>query len=320
MVKNTEDGHTPAGHTRLKGHLPVMGIFATMSVYDLLDIALVSVLIYGVYLLFSRTRAARILSGVAAVGVVYLIARQFELRLTVAILQAFFAVIIIALIVIFQDEIRRLFERIGDRRWLGKARDWRKGASVLVERRIQTLVDTTHDLAEQRIGALIVIEGASDVASLVSGGIELNGYMSESIIKSIFDPHSQGHDGAIVISGDLIRRFACHLPLATEAAKISEFGTRHAAGLGIAERTDALCIVISEERGTVTVARAGDIAILENPAALAGVLREFYQSTEGFEAVGWTSGLFFRNLAPKFVSVCLAILLWILVVLLPPGD
>jgi uncharacterized protein (TIGR00159 family) len=260
------------------------------------------------------------LIGLAAIGVVYLLARQLELRLTLTILQAFFAVIIIALIVIFQDEMRRLFERIGNQRWFGKQGRWEKGAISSVERRIQVLVDTVTDLAGQRIGALIVIEGTNDVASMLTGGIILKGQLSESIIKSIFDPHSQGHDGAIVISGDLIMRFASHLPLSTEITKIQTLGTRHAAGLGIAERTDALCIVVSEERGTVGVARTGELVILENPAALSSSLREFYESTEKETAVVWTRGLLTRNLIPKLVSICLAIFLWIIVVLSPSGE
>ncbi|MFH1374767.1 MAG: diadenylate cyclase [bacterium] len=297
-----------------------MGLFDQVRLLDALDVALVSTLIYAVYSLFSRTRTARMLIGLAAIGVVYLLARQLELRLTLTILQAFFAVIIIALIVIFQDEMRRLFERIGNQRWFGRPGNWKKGAISSVERRIQTLVDTIADLTGQRIGALIVIEGTNDVASMLSGGIVLNGQLSESIIKSIFDPHSQGHDGAIVISGDQISRFACHLPLSAETTKISDFGTRHAAGLGITERTDALCIIISEERGSVAVAKAGDIAVLGNPVELSGTLREFYESTERKTAVGWTRALLTRNLIPKFISVCLAIVLWILVVLLPSGD
>jgi diadenylate cyclase len=295
-------------------------LFEQIELLDVLDIALVSTLIYAVYSLFSRTRSARMLIGLAAIGVVYLLARQLELRLTLTILQAFFAVIIIALIVIFQDEMRRLFERIGNQRWFGKQGRWEKGAISSVERRIQVLVDTVTDLAGQRIGALIVIEGTNDVASMLTGGIILKGQLSESIIKSIFDPHSQGHDGAIVISGDLIMRFASHLPLSTEITKIQTLGTRHAAGLGIAERTDALCIVVSEERGTVGVARTGELVILENPAALSSSLREFYESTEKETAVVWTRGLLTRNLIPKLVSICLAIFLWIIVVLSPSGE
>ena len=100
-----------------------MGLIEQIRIVDVLDIALVSMLIYGVYSLFRRTRAARVVVGVAAVGVLYLIARYLRLGLTVKILQAFFAVIIIALIVIFQDEVRRLFERIGDNRWFGRVRN-----------------------------------------------------------------------------------------------------------------------------------------------------------------------------------------------------
>ncbi|MHC4192223.1 MAG: diadenylate cyclase [Planctomycetota bacterium] len=297
-----------------------MDSLPTFGPLDFLDIALVTVLIYGVYLMVSKTRAARILAGLGAVGVMYLVARYLDLRLTVAILQALFAVIIIALIVIFQDETRRLFERIGKQRWFGKRGYWATNGTSSVERRIQTLVDISSDLAQQRIGALMVIEGDDNIGLLMAGGIVLNGMLSESVIKSIFDPHSQGHDGAIVISGDLISRFACHLPLSTESSQLAGFGTRHAAGLGIAERSDALSIIVSQERGSVAVARNGELAVLENPTALAGSLREFFESISRETGAGQTRNLLTRNFLPKLISVGIAIVLWVLVVLIPSAD
>jgi diadenylate cyclase len=291
--------------------LPALGLF------DLLDVALVSVLLYGVYLMVSRTRAVRILAGFGAVGIMYLVGRYLDLHLTVAILQALFAVIIIALIVIFQDETRRLFERIGNQRWFSKRGYWGTADTTTVERRIQALVDTSSDLAQQRIGALIVIEGDDDIGLLLSGGIKLNGILSESIIRSIFDSHSQGHDGAIIVSGDTISRFACHLPLSTVSSKLAGFGTRHAAGLGIAERSDALSIIVSEERGTVTVARGGHMKVSANPADLTNSLREFFKSISRETGVGQTRNPLTRNFLPKLISVGIAIVLWVLVVLIP---
>jgi uncharacterized protein (TIGR00159 family) len=297
-----------------------MNSLRALGLFDLLDVALVSVLLYGVYLMVSKTRAVRILAGLGAVGVMCLLARFLDLYLTVTILQAFFAVIIVALIVIFQDETRRLFERIGNQRWFSKRGYWGTAGITSVERRIQTLVDTSFDLAQQRIGALIVIEGDDNIGLLLSGGIKLNGVLSESIIRSIFDSHSQGHDGAVIVSGDTISRFACHLPLSTESSKLAGFGTRHAAGLGITERSDALSLIVSEERGSVTVARGGQLQVSANPAALAGSLREFFESTSRETGVGQTKNLLTRNLLPKLISVVVAIVLWVLVVLIPSAD
>ena len=194
-----------------------------LKLLDVIDIAIVSTLIYAAYTLFRRTRTARTIIGLVAIGVVYLLARQFDLRLTLTILQAFFAVIIIALIVIFQDEIRRMFERIGNQRWFSLKGNWEQGTISSIEKRILTIVETVNYLANKRIGGLIVIEGTYDVLSIITGGIALNGNLSSSIIKSIFDPHSQGHDGAIIISGDIITRFACHLPLSTDISKLSDY-------------------------------------------------------------------------------------------------
>jgi hypothetical protein len=114
------------------------------------------------------------------------------------------------------------------------------------------------------------------VDSHVEGGLPLDARLSEPLLLSLFDPNSPGHDGAVIVSGDRLARFAVHLPLSTNHAQLANRGTRHAAALGLAERTDALCIAVSEERGTVSIAEGGRLRVLGAPQEIAGEIREFY--------------------------------------------
>lgn len=243
----------------------------------LLDIAFMSVLIYTLIVWFKRSKVFFVLIGIFIVGVFYLAAREFNLQLTAAVFQGFFAVILIAVIVIFQEEIKRLFERLAvwslnPRRAKRTMRPSREEVTILV--RVLT------DLAAHRVGALIVVRGREAIDRHVNGGVELNGRLSEEVIKSIFNPKSVTHDGAVVLEGDRVLLFGCHLPLSKDLGKIQHgAGTRHAAGLGLSEVTDALCLVVSEERGTISIARDGEIEAVSDGERLERMLESFYQET-----------------------------------------
>jgi len=242
--------------------------FLPLRVLDVVDLLIVWGLVWaGIGWL--RTAPARLaLAGLAIFAVFYLLARQLGLVLTTWILQGFAAVSVLIAVVVFQDELRRLFERV---------------ATLWVPRRPRTedvaLVDvlarTLAQLTDKRRGALIVIPGRDDLERHVDGGIAFDARVSEPLLLSIFDPHSPGHDGAVLIEGSRATRFAVHLPLSTDHAQLGLRGTRHAAALGLAERTDALCIVVSEERGTVSVAHDGKLRQLPSPQSAATEIRRF---------------------------------------------
>jgi len=157
------------------------------------------------------------------------------------------------LAVIFRDEIRRLFERLA--RFKPANRFGEKIGNAALSPAVETLARTFADLSKERIGALVVIPCKESLLSHLKGGVSLNGELSEPLLKSLFDPHSLGHDGAVVIEGRQVTRFACHLPLSSDFEKLGNKGTRHSAALGLCERTDALCIVVSEKNGLITIAR-----------------------------------------------------------------
>jgi hypothetical protein len=219
---------------------------------------------------------------------------------------------LIIIVVIFQEELRQIFERIAV---------WSLHPSpppALHSEAVNILVRTLADLARDKIGALIVLKGNDPVDRHVMGGIELNGKISEPLLKSILDPHSPGHDGAVVVDQDQVVRFAAHLPLSKNFQQLPHVGTRHGAGLGLAELTDALCIVVSEERGTISVARDGSLREVENfqelGAAIHGFLTDKYPTKE---RKALSIELFRRNWVAKTAALSLAVAFWYVFV---PGS
>jgi uncharacterized protein (TIGR00159 family) len=280
----------------------------------LLDIAVVNLVIYAFLVAVKRTRrSGLILTGLVIVGLLYLVARKLSLTLTVALLQGFFAVILIAFVVIFQEDLRYFFERVG-LWWRERSLPrYKRRAHRLPRREVEILARTLGDLARARIGALVVIRGRDALARHLVGGEEVQGRLSEPLLKSIFDPHSLGHDGAVIINGDRIDRLGVHLPLSMNLEKLPRSGTRHAAALGLSERGDALCIVVSEERGAISVARRGDIRTVADAAELAAVLEVFYDEISPRPSVRFWPALFRHNYREKVVALVVAVGLWFLV-------
>lgn len=239
-------------------------------ILDVLDVALVTVLLWAAIVGLRRSGATLALLGLALLGLVYAGALRLELQLTTWILRGFFAVFVVVLVVVFQEDLRRFFEQLAV--W-----GLRRRAPVSPSGTADTLVRTVARLAAQRIGALIVVPGREPLERHVEGGIVLNGRVSEPLLLSLFDPGSPGHDGAVLIENDRVARFAVHLPLSDDRSQLGIGGTRHAAALGLAEACDALCVVVSEERGTVSVAREGRLHRLPRPDALVEELRGFLQ-------------------------------------------
>lgn len=234
--------------------------------FDLVDILLVASFAWLAIRYFRRTRTLSALIGLAVLAGVYLIARGLELEVTAALLQGFFAVVVIVLVVVFQEDLRRLFEGLGS---------WRPGRPSLATEveTIDLLGRAIARMAAARTGALIVLPGRESIERHVEGGVALGGRLSEPLLLSIFDASSPGHDGACVVRGGTLERFAIHLPLSANHQALGPGGTRHAAALGLAERCDATVIAVSEERGTVSVARNGAIQVLPRPEDLIRALR-----------------------------------------------
>jgi len=233
---------------------------------DAIDILLVTGLLYAAIVWFRRSRASLVAIGVIVFAGIYTLARVFELQLTTWIFQGIFAVLLLILVVIFQEELRQVFESLA----LWGLR--RTAVASTSQQTADIIVEALANLSRQRVGALIVIPGNQPLGRHVRGGVDLGGRVSIPLLESLFDPHSPGHDGAAILVGDRVTRFGVHLPLSSDATQLAGVGTRHSAALGLANRTDALCLVVSEERGHISVARGAQLRRLEDARDLARFL------------------------------------------------
>ncbi|HEY3305748.1 MAG TPA: diadenylate cyclase CdaA [Candidatus Binatia bacterium] len=285
---------------------------STIMFSDIIDILVVGVLLYTAMAWVRTTRAAFVLRGMFLLAVIYLVARQLDLQLTAWIFQGFFAIFLIVVVVIFQEELRQIFERLAVWSWRSN------GNPTLQSETTRVLVRTVADLAKERIGALIVVRGSDPMARHIVGGIPLDGKLSEPLLKSIFDPHSPGHDGAVIVEQDRIARFAAHLPLSKDLEQLANVGTRHSAALGLAELTDALCVVVSEERGTISVALDGRLQELNSPQELVGLLEGFLGKKYPVQQRRWMPVEHLRaNWQGKAIALALAVGFWYVFV---PGS
>jgi diadenylate cyclase len=217
----------------------------------LLDILLTSILIYGLFSLIRGTRAVTLVIGVTVLYLVYAAAQFLGLQLLSQILQTGAVVGLLALVVVFQPELRRALERIGRVGSLG----WllNPGAQGAVERVAAEIAAAASGLARERTGALIVIERETGLQETSETGIMLHAELSAELLRTIFSPRSPLHDGAVVIHGETIVAASTVLPLPETSVHSERFGTRHRAALGITEQTDAVAVVVSEESGAISL-------------------------------------------------------------------
>jgi uncharacterized protein (TIGR00159 family) len=241
-----------------------------------LDILLLATAVYLGLAWLRRSRATAAFRGVLVLAAVYLLARQLNLALTAWALEAFFLLLLVAAVVIFRDELRHAVEQLAS--WRARLRPGAPSAQP-ADALTALLARTLEDLARSRVGALLVLEGQMAIDGHLEGGVSLDGLPSEPLLHSLFDPHSIGHDGAAVIKAGRLVRFAVHLPLSTNFDELGHRGTRHAAALGLAERTDALCLVSSEERGVVSIAHQGTLRAVEG-AELRRVVGDFLRPSK----------------------------------------
>jgi diadenylate cyclase len=237
-----------------------------LRITDLLDIAIVAAMVFAGIVWLRRSRARFAALGIALVAALYFVVNALEFQLTAWILQGFLAVAVIITVVVFQEDLRRLFERIAVVGLGRRTPAPRTGTVEVIARALAYL-------ASHRCGALLIVPGREPLDRHLEGGIVLDGRVSEPLLLSLFDPGSPGHDGAVVVRGERVERFAAHLPLSSARDQLGALGTRHAAGLGLAERCDALCLVVSEERGTVSIAQDGRLRTLRGTEGLSDALR-----------------------------------------------
>jgi diadenylate cyclase len=220
-----------------------------LTIRSVIDILAVAFVVYQLLQIVRGTRAAHILAGIVTVIVIYQIAARTGLEALRTLLASIAPYSAIAVIILFQSEIRRTLARLGRRRLFGYQRP----------ESIDEILLALSSFAREKIGALIVLERDIGLRTFIESGVRLDSHVSRDLLLSIFLPGTALHDGAVIIQKDRIAAAACFLPLSTSSSVSSKMGTRHRAGIGITEETDCLSIIVSEETGLISVAAFGEI-------------------------------------------------------------
>jgi diadenylate cyclase len=222
----------------------------------ILDIVIVSLLAYYIIKILKQTRAKQIGKGILLLMLLVIIAKIFNMVILNFILTNFMTYGVILLIVVFQPEIRNVFEKIGRSKFVDV---FDMNDNILVKHSISEIVKAVEIMSLKKIGALIVIEKSTKVSEVLREGVNLSAKVSSELIQNIFMPRTPLHDGAIVIDKSEIVAAKCILPLASEVAVPKSLGTRHRAAVGITEISDALVIVVSEETGIISLVENGKL-------------------------------------------------------------
>lgn len=243
-----------------------------VSVTNVIDILLVAIVIYQFLMLVRGTRAAPMLVGVAAVGLGFYIARIGELTTLSWLVSTLVPYVIFALIVVFQAEIRHGLANLGSRLTLSRAASSESDA-------YDDIVLAANLFSQNQTGALIVIEREIGLRTYIESGVPMDARLSYDLLATIFRPSAPLHDGAVIVLKDRIAAAACFLPLSMNPVLSTQMGTRHRAGIGITEETDAIAVIVSEETGAISVAVAGnferDITVEQLRERLSTLLRRY---------------------------------------------
>jgi len=230
---------------------------------SIVDILLVATFVYYLLYLLKGTRSGRVAFGIVMLIMLYFIADLFQLQTMSWLLQNFLTYIVIAIIVIFQADIRKALATFGRNPFLDFFRIREKSTGYLVE--LQRAVNL---LAQRTIGALIVIERELELKNLIETGVRLDAEIKSDLLLSIFNPRSPLHDGAVILTQGRIASAGAILPLSSRPDINKGYGTRHRAALGLSEESDAVVIVVSEEQGSVSIAFDGRLTKLDTPLEL----------------------------------------------------
>lgn len=250
--------------------------FITIRFLDIVDILLVTLLLYQLYRLLKGTVAFNIILGLFSLYLFWLVVKLLNMELIGTIMGQFIGVGVLALIIVFHPEIRKFLVFIGTHYNLNRvlALDKLLGVNkkkTINQVQIDILVDACNSMAKSRTGALIVITRTLELNDQINTGERLNAKISSSLLRTIFFKNSPLHDGAVIIRGNRIAAAGCILPL-TQKEIDKSLGLRHRAAVGITENSDAICIIVSEERGTISLAKEGEINRRLSKEKLIGLL------------------------------------------------
>ena len=249
----------------------VSDMVTTITGFDILDIFIAAAILYKFYQLIQDTRAITLVKGLVVIAALYVVCNGLTLHLMTWLLQKISDWLLIALPILFQPELRRLLERIGQGKFI------QRNSSLLGEddaaNAVEEIVKTAKKLSQTKTGALMVIEREMKLNDISATGIHIDGLISSEFLLNVFIVNTPLHDGAAIIRGNRLISAACVLPLTEDHTLSTELGTRHRAAIGLSEQCDALIVVISEETGTISVAEGGRLARHFDEKTLAAKIR-----------------------------------------------
>lgn len=283
----------------------------SITLINILDMLIISCVTYFSLSWLKGTRSLQIVATFLGLGVVYLVAGKLGLTLTSVLFQYLWAAIIIVLAIVFQPELREMLERASPIRALSG----RKSDSVEPDVLDETLRAVT-ELARARLGAIIVFQRFNSLEQLATMGKKLDAFVSAEALIMVFQKTSPLHDGAVIVKRNRMAAASCILPLSTNEQLSRRYGTRHRGAVGVTERSDALAVVVSEERGEVSIAVAGGITVFRIKSELQNALHEGLAAVPTDDGPPGRTfiGRLVANWQVKLVSVAMAIFFWMIFV------
>lgn len=251
----------------------VIEIFSNIRLMDVIDIGIVAFVFYKILMLIKETRAEQLIKGLIILLVMLKLSEWAKLYVVHYILMNTMTLGVVALLIVFQPELRRALEYIGRSKFLSKSMEATdEGFNSMVS----NLVNAVISLSREKIGALIVIERETGLNEIIQTGVKIDGAVSSGLLINVFIPNTPLHDGAVIIRRDRLMAAGCFLPLSENQSISKELGTRHRAAIGIAEQSDAIVIIVSEETGTISVAMNGKLTRHLDGNSLTTVIRNSF--------------------------------------------
>ena len=235
---------------------------SSIRIADVLEIIIISVLIYNILVWIKKTKAWSLLKGILIIAVFVLLAAVFEMNTILWIVNNLFSVAVIAVVVILQPELRKAMEELGNKKMISSIIPFdltRSGSEFgrFSDRTINEIAKACFEMGKVKTGALIVIEQEQSLSEYERTGIEVDAIVTSQLLINIFEHNTPLHDGAVIIRGNRVTSATCYLPLSDNMMLSKELGTRHRAGVGISEATDSMTVIVSEETGKISVAYMG---------------------------------------------------------------
>lgn len=256
----------------------INNLISNIRIRDIIDILIVALAFYKLFMLIRETRAEQLTKGIIALFIFTKISEALELYTVFWILENTMTVGVLAILIVFQPELRRALEYIGRSSILTKSIIEIKGEKL--SHVVEEILHAVASLSRQKIGALIVMERETGLSEVVETGTHINGLVSSELLINIFIPNTPLHDGAVIIKEDVIKAAGCFLPLTDNTNLAKNLGTRHRAALGVSEKSDSLAIIVSEETGAISIAENGVISRYIDIQTLRTSLTDMYKPKE----------------------------------------